>query len=165
MKLYGIAIDPSTNSPIVILQGIDIECIIPIWIGMFEAASITSGIQNISFNRPLTHDLIKNLLDYLHIKVSKIEITDIQDNTYYSRIYFNSQDYTFSMDSRPSDAIAIAIRYQAPILVEDRVIKLSKNLINGTHVEGDIMDQSEEGKKWAEYLTQLDPEEFGKYKI
>lgn len=126
-----------------------------------EATSIASALQNIDFERPMTHDLFKNLSDYLKIEVTKVEVCDLRDNTFFALIHFLNQAHEFTVDARPSDAIAIALRFKAPIYVDDKVITKSAS------GEGDVevLDQSEEGQKWAEYLDKLSPEDFGKYKV
>lgn len=163
-KIAGLTIDPTSNTPIIILKTEDNDQAIPIWIGLLEATSIASALQNIDFERPMTHDLFKNFSDYLQIEVTKVEVCDLRDNTFFALIHFLNQAHEFTMDARPSDAIAIALRFQAPIYVDDKVIAKSKS---GEEDVGDveILDQSEEGQKWAEYLDKLSPEDFGKYKV
>lgn len=161
VTIAGLIMDPASNTPIIILKIVEDDRTIPIWIGLLEATSIASAIQNIEFDRPMTHDLFKNFTDILNINVSKVEVNDLKDNTYYATIHFASQEKTFTMDSRPSDAIAIAVRLHAPIYVDDKVIQKSKA---GEGIS-EALDKSEEGKKWAEYLEKLNPEDFGKYKI
>lgn len=161
VTIAGLVMDPASNTPIIILKIVEDDRTIPIWIGLLEATSIASAIQNIEFDRPMTHDLFKNFTDILNINVSKVEVNDLKDNTYYATIHFASQEKTFTMDSRPSDAIAIAVRLHAPIYVDDKVIQKSKA---GEGIS-EALDKSEEGKKWAEYLEKLNPEDFGKYKI
>ena len=153
--------DPASNTPIIILKSVEDDQAIPIWIGLLEATSIASALQNIQFDRPMTHDLFKNFIRNMNLEVSKIEVCDLKDNTYYAKIYFTSEDRSFSMDSRPSDAIAIALRFQAPIYVDDKIIEKSKQI----EADLEMSDTSEEGKKWAEYLEKLSPEDFGKFKI
>ena len=109
----------------------------------------------------MTHDLFKNFSDFLNIMVTKVEVCDLRDNTFFALIHFDRGEQPFTMDARPSDAIAIALRFQAPIFVDDKVI--SKSKLSHDHVE--VLDKSEEGKKWAEYLEKLSPEDFGKYKV
>ena len=158
VTLAGLAVDPASNTPIILLKTEDTEQTIPIWIGLLEATSIASALKNIKFDRPMTHDLFKNYLDLQKTTVSKVEVCDLRDNTYYAQIYFLAEDRSFSMDARPSDAIAIALRFEAPIFVDDKVIE-------GTELTEDVsevLDTSEEGKKWAEYLEKLSPEDFGK---
>ena len=161
VSIAGLTMDPASNTPIIILKSVDDDQAIPIWIGLLEATSIASALQNIKFDRPMTHDLFKNFIENMNIVESKIEVCDLKDNTYYAKIHFTSKERTFTMDSRPSDAIAIALRFQAPIYVDDKIIEKSK------HIEGDleVSDTSEEGKRWAEYLKNLSPEDFGKYKV
>lgn len=161
VTIAGLIMDPASNTPIILLKIVEDDRTIPIWIGLLEATSIASAIQNIEFDRPMTHDLFKNFTDILNINVSKVEVNDLKDNTYYATIHFASQEKTFTMDSRPSDAIAIAVRLHAPIYVDDKVIQKSKT---GEGIS-EALDKSEEGKKWAEYLEKLNPEDFGKYKI
>jgi bifunctional DNase/RNase len=111
----------------------------------------------------MTHDLFKNLLDRLNISISKIEICDLEENTYFAKIYFTGLESSFCMDARPSDAIAIALRFKASIFVDEKVIE--KSAITAGSDPAEILDKSEEGKKWADYLENLSPEDFGKYKV
>jgi bifunctional DNase/RNase len=160
-NIAGLTMDPTTNTPIIILKTEAEDHAIPIWIGLLEATSIASALQNVSFERPMTHDLFKAFSDKMGVSVGSIEVCDLKNNTFYARINFVTNDGTFSMDSRPSDAIAIALRFQAPIFVDDAVIDKSKHF----DAEATPSDTSEEGKKWAEYLEGLSPEDFGKYKV
>jgi len=161
VNIAGMTMDPTSNTPIIILKSEEDDRAVPIWIGLLEATSIASALQNIQFDRPMTHDLFKNFIKNMNIEVSKIEVCDLKENTYYAKIYFTSEDKSFSMDSRPSDAIAIALRFKAPIYVDDKIIEKSKQL----ETDLEVSDTSEEGKKWAEYLETLSPEDFGKYKV
>jgi len=161
VSIAGLTMDPTSNTPIIILKSEESEQAVPIWIGLLEATSIASALQNVKFDRPMTHDLFKNFTDRLHIAVAKVEVCDLRDSTFFARIYFESQDGAFDMDARPSDAIALALRFNAPIYVDDKVMEKSK--VNQEEVE--VLDESEEGKKWAEYLENLSPEDFGKYKV
>ena len=157
--IAGLTMDSESNTPIIILKSEKTDQAVPIWIGLLEATSIASALKKVSFDRPMTHDLFKNLGDRLDIVVSKVEVCDIMDNTYFARIHFLSKDETFSIDARPSDAIAIALRFDAPIFLDDKVIKKSQMTMDE---KPEVVDQSEDGKKWAEYLENLDPEDFGK---
>ena len=157
--IAGLAIEPTQNSPVIILKTEDKEDIVPIWIGQLEATSIAYALNDVKFDRPLTHDLFKNFMGLLDIYVSQVDICDLKDNTYFGEIHFISKDNTFTIDARPSDAIAMAIRFKAPIYVDDKVIK-------ETSVgNAEALDKSKDGEKWAEYLNQLNPEDFGKYKV
>ena len=160
-NIAGLTIDPASNTPIIILKIEDCDQAIPIWIGLLEATSIASALQNVAFERPMTHDLFKNFSEYLNIMVTKVEVCDLRDNTFFALIHFDGGEKAFTMDARPSDAIAIALRFRAPIYVDDKVITKSQH--NDENVE--MLDKSEEGKKWAEYLENLSPEDFGKYKV
>ena len=159
--IAGLTIDPSSNTPIIILKTENDDQAIPIWIGLLEATSIASALQNIEFERPMTHDLFKNVTDRMKVSVTKVEVCDLRDNTFFAMIHFDGESQSFSMDARPSDAIAIALRFQAPIFVDDKVIE--KSMKSDGEVE--VLDKSDEGKKWAEYLEKLSPEDFGKYKV
>ena len=161
VNIAGLAMDPASNTPIILLKTEDGEKTLPIWIGLLEATSIASALQDIQFDRPMTHDLFKNLTQMLNLQINRIDICDLKDNTFYAEIHFASDAHSFTMDARPSDAIALALRFEAPIFVDERVIEKS-------HVgrdTGEALDESEEGKKWAEYLEKLSPEDFGKYKV
>jgi hypothetical protein len=161
VNIAGLTMDPASNTPIIILKTEDDEQAVPIWIGLLEATSIASALQNIKYERPMTHDLFKNFTEKIDFSVAKVEVCDLRDNTFFARIHFASKERNFDMDARPSDAIALALRFGAPIFVDDSVIRHSKIR------EGDIelADTSEEGKKWAEYLENLSSEDFGKYKV
>ena len=161
VNIAGMTMDPTSNTPIIILKLVNGEQAIPIWIGLLEATSIASALRNIKFDRPMTHDLFKNFVESLKIDVAKVEVCDLKDNTFYAKIYFISEEKKFSMDARPSDAIAIALRFQAPIYVDDKIIEKSQAL----ETDAEMLDKTEEGKKWAEYLENLSPEDFGKYKV
>ena len=161
VSIAGITMDPAANTPIIILRSEKDDLAIPIWIGLLEATSIASALQEIKYDRPMTHDLFKNFSDTLQISIAKVEVCDLKDNTFFARIYFVSKDSNFDIDARPSDAIALALRFNAPIFVEDAVMQKSK--ISGG--EAEVVDTSEEGKKWADYLENLSPDDFGKYKV
>jgi bifunctional DNase/RNase len=161
VSIAGLTMDPASNTPIIILRSEKDDLAIPIWIGLLEATSIASALQEIKYDRPMTHDLFKNFSDTLQISIAKVEVCDLKDNTFFARIYFVSKDSNFDIDARPSDAIALALRFNAPIFVEDAVMQKSK--ISGG--EAEVVDTSEEGKKWADYLENLSPDDFGKYKV
>lgn len=161
VNIAGLAMDPASNTPIILLKTEEGDKTLPIWIGLLEATSIASALQDIKFDRPMTHDLFKNLTQMLNIQINRIDICDLKDNTFYAEIHFASEERSFTMDARPSDAIALALRFEAPIFVDEQVIEKS-------HVgqeTGELLDDSEEGKKWADYLEKLSPEDFGKYKV
>lgn len=160
-SIAGMTMDPASNTPIIVLKTEEGDKAIPIWIGLLEATSIASALQDIKFDRPMTHDLFKNVMDSINIGVTKIEVSDLKDNTFFARIHFTSDSGDFDMDARPSDAIAIALRFRAPIYVDDQVIQKSASIDS----KGEALDTSQEGKKWADYLQNLSPDDFGKYKV
>ncbi len=123
VTIAGMTMDPASNTPIIILKLVKGDQAIPIWIGLLEATSIASALRNIKFDRPMTHDLFKNLIETMNLDVSKIEVCDLKNNTFYAKIYFTSEKRNFHMDARPSDAIASAIRFSAPIYVDDKIIE------------------------------------------
>lgn len=161
MKVFGLTIDPLTNSPILILKNLEGDQSVPIWIGLLEATAIASELENVKFSRPMTHDLMKNMMDQLGLRLAKIEICDLRDNTFFALLYMIFKDREFTIDARPSDAIALALRAEAPIYVEEQVILKSKEVDLGAKEE----IQSSEGKKWTEILESLSPDDFGKYKM
>ena len=161
VSIAGLTMDPASNTPIIILKSEEDDQAIPIWIGLLEATSIASALQDIKYDRPMTHDLFKNFSDSLQISIEKVEVCDLKDNTFFARIFFVSKDDNFDIDARPSDAIALALRFNAPIFVEDSVMQKSKI----SDAEAEVVDTSEEGKKWADYLENLSPDDFGKYKV
>ncbi len=158
--IVGLTLDQDSKTPILILKTVDTEETIPIWIGLLEATSIASALQNVNFDRPMTHDLFKNFITLMDVDVERIEVNDLKDNTFYARIHFTSGETTFSMDARPSDAIAIAVRFAASVFVDKIVIDALKPGPQDKSYE--MEDDSEEGKKWAEYLSKLSPDDFGK---
>jgi len=161
VSVAGLTMDPASNTPIIILKADDNDQAIPIWIGLLEATSIASALQDIKFDRPMTHDLFKNFSEKMDASVTRVEVCDLKDNTFYARIHFVAGEHAFDMDARPSDAIAIALRFDSPIYVDDRVVQKSRS----GEGPSEVFDESEEGKKWAEYLEKLNPEDFGKYKV
>ncbi|MGE5752764.1 MAG: bifunctional nuclease family protein, partial [Deltaproteobacteria bacterium] len=130
--------------------------ILPIWIGILEANAIAVGLEKVKLPRPMTHDLFKNVMDQLGVSLKKIEITDIKDNTYYAVLHLETGGKILTIDSRPSDALAIAIRLGAPILVHESVIEKAVRV----EAEG-----GQDKDKWSELLEKMDPEDFSKYKM
>src|SRR3989338_10634382 len=128
MTIKGLMVDPITNMPIIILRDSDGQKVLPIWVGMFEANAIALQIENVSTPRPMTHDLLKNVITDLKGTVRKIVVSDLKDNTFFALIYLEVNGETVAIDARPSDAIALALRARAPIFVEDRVIDNAKSV-------------------------------------
>lgn len=157
MKIKGLVVDPISKMHIVVLEDLNSERMLPIWIGVFEANAIALKIENISTPRPMTHDLLKSFLDKLNISIEKIVVNDVRDNTFFAQIHCRNKDQIMTIDSRPSDAIALALRVEAPIFVENEVVKKAQSL-----KFDDNLEDSEKLKKWLEGLK---PENFGKYKM
>ena len=157
MRIKGLMLDPVTNMPIIILSDMEGQRILPIWVGFFEANAIALQMENVATPRPMTHDLLKNVISGLNATVKKILVNNLWDNTFYALIYVEMNGETLAIDSRPSDAIALALRMKSPIFVEEEVIQKAKS-IEGTR---DLSD-SESLQKWLENLR---PEELGKYKM
>jgi bifunctional DNase/RNase len=162
MKVAGLTIDPLTNTPIVILKDLDEKKAIPIWIGLFEASAIATELEKITFSRPMTHDLIYELLKTLGVEVVKVEIHDLRNNTFFANIHLLKDNETMVVDSRPSDAIALALRAKAQIYVDEKVIEKSRNVDFGKKIT-DLDNLKDE--KIKEFLENLSPEDFGKYKM
>jgi bifunctional DNase/RNase len=162
MKVAGLTIDPLTNTPIVILKDIDEKKAIPIWIGLFEASAIATELEKITFSRPMTHDLLYEILKAVKIEIIKIEIHDLRNNTFFANIHLLKDGEIIVIDSRPSDAIALALRANATIFVDEKVIEKSRNVDFGKKITE--LDNLKDDKL-KEFLENLSPEDFGKYKM
>jgi uncharacterized protein len=159
-KIKGLMMDPLTNSPIVVLQEASSDTLLPIWVGIFEANAIALQIEKVDTPRPMTHDLIKGLLNHLDVKVTKIVVTELKDNTFYALIFLNAGGKVITVDSRPSDAIALALRTDSPIYVTDDVLSKSSSTTSTTLSAE--RSSPEDIRKW---LENLNPEDLGKYKM
>ena len=157
MSIKGLMVDPLTNMPIVILRDQDGQRVLPIWVGIFEANAIALQIENIPTPRPMTHDLLRNIIQDLRATVEKIVVCDLQENTFYALIYLAVNGDTVAIDARPSDAIALALRTRAPIFVEDRVIDHAKTV--------DFTAEKTDADRLHKWLESLDPDDMGKYKM
>lgn len=157
MKIRTLMMDPVTQMPIVILRDVNGDTILPIWVGPFEANAIALEIEKVSTARPMTHDLIKTLLSGLEARVQKVVVSELKDETFYALIWLEKDGQIISVDSRPSDALALALRTDCPIYVEDAVLKNSKL----TTQSGDRIN-NDEMKRWLEGLND---EDFGRYKM
>ena len=156
-KIKGLMMDPITNSPIVILQDAHQNTLLPIWVGVFEANAIALQIERIDTPRPMTHDLLRNLLLHLDAQVEKVVVNELKDNTFYAQLFIHYQGDLMTIDARPSDAIALALRTDAPIYVAETVIEQSQNI---------TLDKEDlRPKDVAEWLENLSPEDLGKYKM
>ena len=157
MKIRGLMMDPITNMPIVILKEACGSGILPIWVGVYEANAIALEIEKVVTPRPMTHDLLKNVLVGLDACVRKVVVTNIKDDTFYAVIWLERNGQMISVDSRPSDALAIALRLDCPIYVEETVLKTSKDATAVAEA-----GNNQELKKWLENLSD---EDLGRYKM
>ena len=157
MTIKGLMVDPITNMPIVILRDKEGQKVLPIWVGIFEANAIALQIENISTPRPMTHDLLRNVIQDLKASVQKVVVSDLQDNTFYALIYLALDGNTLAIDARPSDAIALALRTRAPIFVEETVIDNAKTV--------DFSLEKTDADRLHKWLESLDPDDLGKYKM
>ena len=156
MSIKGLMVDPISNMPIVILRDKEGGRTLPIWVGMFEANAIALQIENIATPRPMTHDLLRNVIHDLKASVDKVVVCDLQDGTFYALIYLRVNGESLAIDSRPSDAIALALRTRAPIFVEEAVIDSAKTV--------DVATDRSDADRLQKYLESLDPDDLG-YKM
>jgi len=157
MTIKGLMVDPITNTPIVILKDKAGDRVLPIWVGVFEANAIALQIENVSTPRPMTHDLLRNIITDLDGRVDKIVVSDLKDNTFFALIHLTVKGEGIAVDARPSDAIALALRTRAPILVEESVIDNAKTV--------DFGSERLDNDKVQKWLESLDPAELPKYKM
>ncbi len=157
MKIRGLMMDPVTNMPIVILKDVEGKSVLPIWVGVYEANAIALEIEKVATPRPMTHDLIKNLLMGMTTGVRKVVVSELKDDTFFALIWIEHNGEMISIDARPSDALAVALRLVCPIYVVDDVLKSSKvsNAVSDTA-------NSEELRRW---LENLNDEDLGQYKM
>ena len=157
MNIKGLMVDPITNMPIIILRDTDGQKVLPIWVGVFEANAIALQIENIQTPRPMTHDLLRNIIQDLNATVDKIVVCDLKENTFYALIHLTTPHGPVAIDARPSDAIALALRTRAPIMVDEKVIDHAKTV--------DLSNEKQDSDRLQQWLEQLDPDDMGKYKM
>ena len=157
MTIKGLMVDPVTNVPIVVLKDKDGDRVLPIWVGVFEANAIALQIENIATPRPMTHDLLRNVIADLDGRVDRVVISDLKENTFYAMIHLKTPSGPVAIDARPSDAIALALRTRAPILVDEKVIDHAKTV--------DLSNEKQDSDRLQQWLEQLDPDDMGKYKM
>jgi bifunctional DNase/RNase len=157
MKIRGLMMDPVTNVPIVILKDVNGNTVLPIWVGIYEANAIALEIEKVATPRPMTHDLIKSLLMGLNTGVRKVVVNELKEDTFYALIWLERDGELISVDSRPSDALAVALRLDCPIFVDDTVLKSSK-------LAASVSDKinNDELRRW---LENLNDEDLGRYKM
>ena len=157
MTIKGLMIDPITNMPIIILRDQNGQRVLPIWVGVFEANAIALQIENVQTPRPMTHDLLKNILEDLQARVERIVVSALKENTFYAVIHLATSGDKLAIDARPSDAIALALRTRSPIFVEDSVVESAKGL--------DLSKESTDSERLQKWLEGLNPDDLGKYKM
>ncbi len=157
MTIKGLMVDPVTNMPIVLLCDKEGQKVLPIWVGIFEANAIALQIENVATPRPMTHDLLRNVIHDLKASVQKVVVCDLQENTFYALIYVSWNGDTVAIDARPSDAIALALRTRAPIFVEETVIDNAKTM--------DPSSEKADADRLHKWLDSLEPNDLGKYKM
>jgi bifunctional DNase/RNase len=157
VKVDGLALDMSTNSPVIILAPLNMNKVLPIWIGHSEAWAIAMELSGIGSKRPMTHDLLKAVITALSAQVEKVEITELREQTFYARLLLRSDGRIFSIDARPSDSIALALKVGAPIFAEETLFNLKE-----TDQQTEISNDPE---SLADRLKKINPEDFGRYSL
>ncbi|MBS1842398.1 MAG: bifunctional nuclease family protein [Acidobacteria bacterium] len=157
MKIRGLMMDPVTNMPIVVLKDVRGNSVLPIWVGVYEANAIALEIEKVQTPRPMTHDLLRNVFLGLEVRVDKIVVSDLKDDTFYAVIWVEREGQLIMLDSRPSDALALALRMDCPIFVDEQVLKSSK--VSSALAERTTSDQLKN------YLENLSDEDLGRYKM
>ena len=157
MSIKGLMVDPMAGTPIVILKDKQGERVLPIWVGVPEANAIALQIENVSTPRPMTHDLLRNIITDLDGRVDRVVVSDLKDNTYFAVIHLTVRGEPVAVDARPSDAIALALRTRSPILVEEAVIESART--------AGFTTEPADNERLQKWLESLDPEELGKYKM
>ena len=158
MKVRGLALDPLSNMPIIILKDEEDKRSLPIWVGIFEANAIALELEKIATPRPMTHDLIKNILESVEARVTKIVVTDLKENTFYAVLHLQIGERELTVDSRPSDAIALALRVAAPIYVDEEVVRKAKTLEVATKEAEPV--KADDPASVKEWLGSIKPEDF-----
>jgi bifunctional DNase/RNase len=157
MQIRGLMMDPVTNMPIIVLKDIDSDMVLPIWVGIFEANAIALELEKTATPRPMTHDLLRNIARGLNAQVKKVVVSEMRDDTYYAVIWMDQGGEVVALDARPSDAIALALRWDCPIYVNRVVLEHSKQ-----HAGGNQAVNAEEMRRW---LENLNDDEMGRYKM
>ncbi len=167
MVVEGLTIDPLTNSPVLILKDLKGEETLPIWIGVLEATSIATVLEKIDVGRPMTHDLLRTIVKDLGARILRVEICDLRNNTFYALLHIEKDGECLQIDARPSDAVAIALRSGAPIFVLDEVLTKSKKEAKDDKKKRELtrVTTTADKEKLKDILEELNPEDFGKYKM
>lgn len=157
MRIKGLMLDPVTNMPIVVLQDVEGQRVLPIWVGAFEANAIALQVENVTTPRPMTHDLLRNVITELRGTVERVVVSDLKESTFYATIFLDVAGEKVAVDARPSDAIALALRTKSPIFVEEFVLDHARTV--------DFTSDREESDRLQKWLESIDPDELGKYKM
>jgi bifunctional DNase/RNase len=157
VKIRGLMMDPATNMPVVVLKETQGSGVLPIWVGIYEANAIALEIEKVQTPRPMTHDLLKNVLTGLDVRVQKVVVCDLKEDTFYALIWMERDGHMMSLDSRPSDALALALRLDCPIFVDDQVLKNSKM--------ANIASEKSSNEELRKWLENLNDEDLGRYKM
>jgi bifunctional DNase/RNase len=158
VRIRGLMMDPATNMPIIVLKDVASDTVMPIWVGFFEAKAISDEIEKLAAARPMTHDLTRNLIHHLNCRLERVVITELRDDTFFATLWLRQQDEPITMDARPSDAIALALRADCPIYVAEQVMQQAKLSTSGPP-EGPTAEQL---RGWLEGLND---EDLGRYKM
>jgi uncharacterized protein len=158
VRIRGLMMDPATNMPIVVLKDVSSDTVMPIWVGMFEANAIAIEIEKVAAPRPMTHDLMRNMMRHLNSELEKIVITEIKDDTFYAVLWLRQGDEPITIDARPSDAIALALRTDCPIFVTEQVLQSAKLSTSGP-------PDGPTGEQLRSWLEGLNDEDLGRYKM
>jgi len=159
VKVKGIVVDPKASNPVVVLVDLSGRKVLPIWIGVFEAEAISRGLEDVVTLRPMTHDLMKQVLDTFRVSLNRVVINDLKENTFYANLFLNVEGNELVVDSRPSDAIALAVRTRAPIFVTQTVLEATK------HLGGIATNLLEDQDELKSIIEDMKPEDFGKFKM
>jgi hypothetical protein len=158
VRIRGLMMDPSTNMPVVVLKDTSSDAVMPIWVGMFEANAIAIELEKLSTPRPMTHDLTRNLIQHLNARLDRVVITEIRDETFFAALWLRQGEERLVVDARPSDAIALALRFDCPVYVAEQVLQSAK-ITSSTAVEG------HSGEQLRGWLEGLNDEDLGRYKM
>lgn len=157
MEVKALIVDPIANMPVIILKDAEEKNFLPIWVGVFEANAIALQMEGVTTPRPMTHDLLRNLIAKIEADVVRVVINNLHENTFYAEIHLNLSGRTVKLDSRPSDAIALALRTASPVFVEESVLERSR--------QHDSADESQSSERLRKWLEEVDPDSLGKYKM
>ncbi|HID95192.1 MAG TPA: bifunctional nuclease family protein [Candidatus Latescibacteria bacterium] len=157
VTVSGLAVDSRSNSPVVLLKEIDGERVLPIWIGTAEASAIAFELRGVNLKRPLTHDLFKSVLDALGVKLAKVVVSDLIEQTFYAEFFLQMGEKVFKIDARPSDSIVMALKHKAPIFVAEKVM--------GAEAQAGDEDREKKAQQLRERLQRIKPEDFGKFTL